>query len=526
MPGYIFFRQATRDFSQIIGRGQLGKVYKAHLPTGEVVAVKLLYQMTGFDDKRFSNKCTQLMSTNHKNIVRLLGYSYEEHEESHVHYGTSICGVYIHRLIGFEYVPGGNLCNFISDQRLGWSIRFKIIKGICEGLQYLHEADIVHSNLNPGNILLDGEKIPKITDFGLSRMFKPVNERATMSKAISYGWRRMIHEGVVSKRSDIFSLGALIKVILTGSTEESDINCMDGPECVEHVHKCWRKRLQEIRRYPSFEADCKQVRACIEIAVDCMHNDQQQRPLINDIVRKLYEVEAKGDYPPSQMGQGIHDFEVRKMSLKELEKITSNFSEKLGHDDFGAVYKGRIGGGEVIAVKRFDERLRKLKDQFERVVNLMRLKHKNIVRLMGYCYEPTQVPVPDEKNPEKTMWWNIIENLVCYEFLPNGSLDMILNDKSCKLDWQTRHKIIHGICEGLHYLHVECQDAPLVHEGFKPANILLDNGMVPKLADFCTSMAVTSSVRSLATRVFSRAAKSSTASASPILSCSNSSLIA
>ena len=145
----------------------------------------------------------------------------------------------------------------------------------------------------------------------------------------------------------------------------------------------------------------------------------------------------------------------------------------------------------MIAVKRFDERLRKLKDQFERVVNLMRLKHKNIVRLMGYCYEPTQVPVPDEKNPEKTMWWNIIENLVCYEFLPNGSLDMILNDKSCKLDWQTRHKIIHGICEGLHYLHVECQDAPLVHEGFKPANVLLDNGMVPKLADFCTSMAVT-----------------------------------
>ncbi|KAF7069201.1 hypothetical protein CFC21_074864 [Triticum aestivum] len=491
MPGYNFFRQATCDFSQLIGRGQLGKVYKAHLPTGEVVAVKLLYQMTGFDDKRFSNNCTQLMSTNHKNIVRLLGYSYEEHEESHVHYGTAICGVYIRRLIGFEYVPGGNLSNFISDQRLGWSIRFKIIKGVCEGLQYLHEAGIVHSNLTPGNILLDGEKIPKITDFGLSRMFKPVNKRATMSKTISYGWWGMIREGVVSKRSDIFSLGALIKVILTGSTEESDINCMDGPECVEHVHKYWRKRLQEIRRYPSFEADCKQVRACIEIAVDCMHNDQQQRPLINNIVRKLYEVEAKGDYPPSQMGQGIHGFEVRKMSLKELEQITSNFSEKLGHDDFGAVYKGRIGGGEVIAVKRFDERLRKLEDQFERVVNLMRLKHKNIVRLMGYCYEPTQVPVPDEKNPEKTMWWNIIENLVCYEFLPNGSLDMILNDKSCKLDWQARHKIIHGICEGLHHLHVECQDAPIVHQGIKPTNILLDDGMVPKLGDFYTSMAVT-----------------------------------
>lgn len=92
-----------------------------------------------------------------------------------------------------------------------------------------------------------------------------------------------------------------------------------------------------------------------------------------------------------------------------------------------AVEQGKLEDGEVIAVKRFDERLRKLEEQFERVVNLMRLRHKNIVRLTGYCYEPTKVPVPDDKNPELYIWWDVIENLLCYEFLPNGSLDMILN---------------------------------------------------------------------------------------------------
>ncbi|XP_048572831.1 cysteine-rich receptor-like protein kinase 26 isoform X2 [Triticum urartu] len=494
MPGYHFFKQATGDFSKKIGKGQFGKVYKAYLPTGEVIAVKLLHQMSKFDDEQFSHHCTQLMSTNHKNLVRLLGYSYGEHEESHLYDGRVIRGVYKRRLIGFEYVPGGSLANFLSEQHLGWSIRFKIIKEICEGLQYLQEAGIVHFNLNPGNILLDNGKIPKITEFGLYEMFKAVNDGATVTRGCTYRLRYMAPEiycyGKMSERSDIFSLGALIKSIMAGTTDSS-IHHMDGPKCVEHVHKSWRKRLQEIRRYRSFEADCQQVRTCIGIAVACMHRDPGERPLMKDIVRKLYEVETREDYLSSRVEQAVHDYEVRRISFQEMEHVTSNFSQKLGHDGLGAVYKGKLEDGEVIAVKRFDERLRKLEEQFERVVNLMKLRHKNIVRLTGYCYEPTKVPVPDDKNPELYIWWDVIENLLCYEFLPNGSLDMILNDKSCELDWQTRHKIIHGICEGLHHLHVECQDAPLVHEGFKPANVLLDNGMVPKLADFCTSMAVT-----------------------------------
>ncbi|VAH97147.1 unnamed protein product [Triticum turgidum subsp. durum] len=179
--------------------------------------------MSKFDDEQFSHHCTQLMSTNHKNLVRLLGYSYGEHEESHLYDGRVIRGVYKRRLIGFEYVPGGSLANFLSgaqalqrmyvvehitkmilkhlhsgnnhlqsltvEQHLGWSIRFKIIKEICEGLQYLQEAGIVHFNLNPGNILLDNGKIPKITEFGLYEMFKAVNDGATVTRGCTYRLR-------------------------------------------------------------------------------------------------------------------------------------------------------------------------------------------------------------------------------------------------------------------------------------------------------------------------------------------------
>uniref|UniRef100_A0A453MFS7 Protein kinase domain-containing protein n=1 Tax=Aegilops tauschii subsp. strangulata TaxID=200361 RepID=A0A453MFS7_AEGTS len=108
-------------------------------------------------------------------------------------------------------------------------------------------------------------------------------------------------------------------------------------------------------------------------------------------------------------------------SLKNLVKMASVL-----------FIRGKLEDGKVIAVKRFDERMIKPEEQFERVVDLMRLKHKNIVRLIGYCYEPTKVPVPDEKNPELYIWKDVIENLLCYEFLPNKSPDVILNGMTTK----------------------------------------------------------------------------------------------
>ncbi|XP_073354523.1 uncharacterized protein [Aegilops tauschii subsp. strangulata] len=498
MPGYKFFKDATNNFSmdQKLGSGRWGDVYKAHLPTGEVVAVRVLYE-TGHDEsdeQHLSQVFTELMSANHKNLVKVLGYSCERQGESLHYKGIPIFAESINGLIGFEYVPGGSLAKFFSDQYLigvYWDIRFKIIKGICDGLQYLHEAGIMHFDLHPDNILLDDEKVPKITDYGLAMTFREAHSSLGFTGMREYSPPEFISRLEMSKEYDIFSLGVLIKKIVTGIMDYSSVADMDGRECVEHVHKTWRRRLQEIRRYPSFEADCQQVRTCIEIAVACTKRDPRERPLMKDIIRELYEVETRGNYTSSQIEQGIHDYEVRKFSLKELEHITGNFSEKLGQDGFSAVYKGKFEYGEVIAVKRFDKRLRKPEQQFEKVVNIVKLEHKNIVRLTGYCYEPTKVPVLNDKNPDMYILQDVIENLLCYDFFPNGSLERILDDKSCELDWQTRHKIIRGICEGLHHLHVGCQDAPIVHEGIKPTNILLDDGMVPKLGDFCTSMAVT-----------------------------------
>jgi len=84
MPGYKFFEDATNNFckEQKLGDNYLGEVYKANLPTGEVIAVRRLYEMY-FDEERFSHYCTKHMSVSHKNLVRLLGYSCEKEKKKY-----------------------------------------------------------------------------------------------------------------------------------------------------------------------------------------------------------------------------------------------------------------------------------------------------------------------------------------------------------------------------------------------------------------------------------------------------------
>lgn len=172
-----------------------------------------------------------------------------------------------------------------------------------------------------------------------------------------------------------------------------------------------------------------------------------------------------------------------KLSLQYFKAITNNFSDKqvLGKGGFGVVYEGVLPDGEIVAVKKLSNPLSH--KQFENeFALLMRLEHPNIVRLVGYCYEIENEHFPLDG---KYVFAEKIESLLCLEYLPNGSLDRFLSDpdKSSRLDWHRRYKIIEGTCNGLQYLH-EQTNGPIIHLDLKPANILLNDALEPKLADF------------------------------------------
>ncbi|XP_066382142.1 disease resistance protein RGA2-like [Miscanthus floridulus] len=170
------------------------------------------------------------------------------------------------------------------------------------------------------------------------------------------------------------------------------------------------------------------------------------------------------------------------LPLDFLEDITCGFSTErvLGTGGCGVVYKGVLRSGKTIAVKNiFDKHLLDNDNRFENeIICLMEVRHQNIVQLVGYCLE-TKSEVMEYSGKHVVAQRRAC--LLCFEFLCNGSLDKHLSDETSGLDWDERYKIITGVCRGLHYLHDKRR---IAHGDLKPQNILMEDTMMPKIADF------------------------------------------
>ncbi|XP_022776137.1 cysteine-rich receptor-like protein kinase 3 isoform X2 [Durio zibethinus] len=156
-------------------------------------------------------------------------------------------------------------------------------------------------------------------------------------------------------------------------------------------------------------------------------------------------------------------------SYESLEMATNYFndSNKLGQGGSGSVYKGTLPNGKVVAIKRLFFNTRQWVDHFFNEVNLISgIYHKNLVKLLG-C----SITGP--------------ESLLVYEYVPNQSLhDYLFVKKDVEpLRWEARYKIVLGTAEGLAYLHEESK-LRIIHRDIKLSNILLDEGLTPKIADF------------------------------------------
>ncbi|XVF58331.1 hypothetical protein PTKIN_Ptkin07bG0057600 [Pterospermum kingtungense] len=189
--------------------------------------------------------------------------------------------------------------------------------------------------------------------------------------------------------------------------------------------------------------------------------------------KKQHEIELLVDEDP-EIEQKIYSSSTapQKFRFKDLKFATDNFGlkNKLGKGGFGTVYKGTLGG-KAVAVKRISKNSRHGKKDFIAEVNSIgNIHHKNLVKLIGWCYESNEL-------------------LLVYEFMPNGSLDkLIFSNESTvvedrPLTWKRRHNIIYGVAQALDYLHNGCEKRVL-HRDIKASNVLLDIYFNARLGDF------------------------------------------
>ncbi|WRX27266.1 Serine-threonine/tyrosine-protein kinase [Theobroma cacao] len=159
---------------------------------------------------------------------------------------------------------------------------------------------------------------------------------------------------------------------------------------------------------------------------------------------------------------------ARCFSFEELKKYANNFSEAndIGSGGYGKVYRGTLPTGELIAIKRAQQGSMQGGLEFKTEIELLsRVHHKNVVSLLGFCFERG-------------------EQMLIYEYVPNGSLSDSLSGKSgIRMDWTRRLKIALGAARGLAYLH-ELANPPIIHRDIKSTNILLDERLNAKVADF------------------------------------------
>ncbi|CAA0395992.1 unnamed protein product [Arabidopsis thaliana] len=313
-------RVATDDFSLTnkIGEGGFGVVYKGHLPDGLEIAVKRLSIHSGQGNAEFKTEVLLMTKLQHKNLVKLFGFSIKESE----------------RLLVYEFIPNTSLDRFLFDpikqKQLDWEKRYNIIVGVSRGLLYLHEGSefpIIHRDLKSSNVLLDEQMLPKISDFGMARQFDFDNTQAVTRRVVgTYGYMAPEYamHGRFSVKTDVYSFGVLVLEIITGK-RNSGLGLGEGTDLPTFAWQNWIEgtSMELIDPVLLQTHDKKESMQCLEIALSCVQENPTKRPTMDSVVSMLSSDSESLQLPkPSQPGffrrSASFSISVNDVSLTDL----------------------------------------------------------------------------------------------------------------------------------------------------------------------------------------------------------------
>ncbi|CAL4950214.1 unnamed protein product [Urochloa decumbens] len=491
----------TNGYSNLLGKGAFGEVYKGTLDDQCLVAVKKYKD--GTRKEEFAKEVIVHSQINHKNVVRLLGCCTEENS----------------LMIVMEFICNGNLNNILHCNSASGRVPFPLDKRLdisielAEVLSYMHSmySPVLHGDIKPANILLDENLVPKLSDFGIARLLSTSEAQQTRNIVGSIGYLDPLFNqtGLLTPKSDVYSFGVvLVEMITRKKVADGNVNLIQNFTKALKRGKVVRKMFDD--EIIDGKRKIKVLEDIAKIATECLRLEDRIRPEMVEVAdrmrkcRKDLQLRKMGEMttgPSVMLGSpGINSLpvqptapilvdstiknppiEVLNISLTELREITRNFSDDtlIGEGSHAKVFLGELKDGRKSAVKKLGQHsvVKNLDGFFSepdkefilQVQAVSRLKHDNVVQLLGYCVDG-----------------NV--RAVIYEYSSRGSLHDILHGTrpGQVLSWAQRVKIALSAAQGIEFLHHKTEPC-IIHSDIKSSNILLFDNDVAKIGDLRVS---------------------------------------
>ncbi|KAL6878266.1 hypothetical protein ACP4OV_012436 [Aristida adscensionis] len=451
----------TNHYRTILGRGSFGEVYEGVLEDQTLVAVK---RFTHNVKESFGKELTVHREINHRNVVRLIGYCDEENAITMV----------------TEYISNGNLSDVLHTDNtliIPLHVRLAIATECAEALAYMHSymyTRVIHGDIKPSNILLDGNFHAKISDFGLSRLVNTDKTLHTENVMGSIGYMDPLfaRDGCLTVKSDVYSFGVVLLELIT---RKKGNDMAGGVNIVFQFTDALARGVRGVREMFDTQIGCKNNSKILEgmakLAGECLRMGREKRPEMIDVAERLRVLrKASHQYHHGQQqrvdmlscvsksrpilaiaaaltipAKTLSLDLCRHFTLLDIKVATNNFDYALllGRGAFGSVYRGEIDGGAT------------------KIEVMSKLRHDHLVPLIGYC---------DTDN----------EMILVYNYMVRGDLhDHIYRTLETPLTWRQRLEISISVARGLCYLH----QFQIIHCNVKTKNILLDEAWVAKISD-------------------------------------------
>ncbi|GAY52486.1 hypothetical protein CUMW_142190, partial [Citrus unshiu] len=274
--------RATKNFDDehCIGNGGQGSVYKAELPTGEIVAVKKFHSPLPGEmacQQEFLNEGNALTKIRHRNIVKFYGF----------------CSHALHSFVVYEYLEMGSLAMILSNdaaaEEFGWTKRMNAIKGVADALLYMHTncfPPIVHRDISSKNVLLNLEYEAHVSDFGISKFLKlGLSNRTELAGTFGYIAPELAYTMKVTEKCDVYSFGVLALEVIKGK-HPRDFICSICSSLSSNLNIALDEMLDPRLPTPLRNVQDKLI-SIMEVSISCLDESPTSRPTMQKVSQLL-----------------------------------------------------------------------------------------------------------------------------------------------------------------------------------------------------------------------------------------------